>query len=104
MIEAVSQVVIMASGTVLGGLMVYIAVIVKRIYITLQKHDRMLFGEEDVDGWMGLLKLVLNDNRGMKELVDIVDDMLMIVAINPDDICRDKIVELCERIKALKRT
>ncbi|MDD2259268.1 MAG: hypothetical protein PHT97_11405 [Methanoculleus sp.] len=104
MIDAIAQVVIMASGTALGGLMVYTAVQVRRIYITLQKHDRMIFGEEGVDGWMGLLKLALNDSRCTRELVDIVDGMLTIVARNPDDQCRDKIGELRERIKALKRT
>lgn len=104
MIDAIAQVVIMASGTALGGLMVYTAVQVRRIYITLQKHDRMIFGEEGVDGWMGLLKLALNDNKGVRELVDIVEDMLVVISAGSTDQCGDKIVELRERIKALKRT
>lgn len=69
--------IVMAAGSVLGGLIVYIAIQVRQIYIGQQLHNRMIFGEDGIEGWDGLLRICLNNRKYITQLTDILDDVTL---------------------------
>lgn len=71
------DVIVMAAGSILGGLIVYIAIQVRQIYIGQQLHNRMIFGEDGIEGWDGLLRICLDNRKYITQLTDILDDLTL---------------------------
>lgn len=75
-VAPVVDIVIMATGGAMGSLIVYIAIQVRQIYNSQQLHNRMIFGEDGVEGWEGLLRICLDNRKYIAQVIDILDDLI----------------------------
>ncbi len=100
-IDVVTQIVIAGCGSALGALLIYIAVRVMQIYVMTKLHDRMIFGEEGVEGWDGILKMSLREVRRNEEIAMIVEELIkwqLRQSIKEDK----ELVDLYARIKKVR--
>ena len=75
-ISVITQILIAGCGSALGALLIYIAVRVMQIYVMTSLHNRMIFGEEGVDGWDGILKMCLHEVRRNEQIAIIVEELI----------------------------
>lgn len=100
-ISVITQILIAGCGSALGALLIYIAVRVMQIYVMTSLHNRMIFGEEGVDGWDGILKMCLHEVRRNEQIAMVVEDLIKWQL--RQDIKEDKeLVELCTRLKKVR--
>lgn len=100
-VDTITQIMIAGCGSALGALLIYIAVRVMQIYVMTKLHDRMIFGEEGVDGWDGILKMCLREVRRNEEIAIIVEELIkwqMRQGIKEDK----ELVDLYARIKKVR--
>lgn len=102
--QPLMQVIITAGGAVLGSLMCFIAIRVAQIYKLTQLHDRMIFGEDGVDGWEGILKICLNEVKKNEQTITILNDLIQWIMRNKIDSSDGELQELYEKTAQLKMT
>lgn len=87
-------------GTLLSALIIYLTREVRRLVRLIERHEKVLFGDPDIEDWNGLVKMCLaskkysiNDRRAFIALISIL--------------CRNKTIELdgelTESIEILKK-
>ena len=100
-IDVITQIMIAGCGTAVGALLIYIAVRVMKIYVMTTLHDRIIFGEEGVEGWDGILKMCLREVRRNEEIALIVEELIkwqLRQSIKEDK----ELVDLYARIKKVR--
>ena len=75
-VDVATQIMIAGCGSALGALLIYIAVRVMQIYVMTTLHNRMIFGEEGIDGWDGILKMCLHEVRRNEQIAIIVEELI----------------------------
>ena len=100
-VDVATQIMIAGCGSALGALLIYIAVRVMQIYVMTSLHNRIIFGEEGIDGWDGILKMCLHEVRRNEQIAIIVEELIKWQL--RQDIKEDKeLITLCARIKKVR--
>ena len=100
-VDFITQIMIAGFGSALGALLIYIAVRVMQIYVMTTLHNRIIFGEEGVDGWDGILKMCLHEVRRNEQIALIVEELIkwqMRQGIKEDK----ELIDLYARIKMVR--
>lgn len=61
------EVVVAASSTVIAAAAVGIYNRISSLAETVEKHDRTLYGEENIEGWQGLVERVASHEAELRE-------------------------------------
>lgn len=100
-VDVATQIMIAGCGSAFGALLIYIAVRVMQIYVMTTLHNRIIFGEEGVDGWDGILKMCLHEVRRNEQIAIIVEELIKWQL--RQDIKEDKeLIDLYARIKKVR--
>lgn len=100
-VDVATQIMIAGCGSAFGALLIYIAVRVMQIYVMTTLHNRIIFGEEGVDGWDGILKMCLHEVRRNEQIALIVEELIKWQL--RQDIKEDKeLIDLYARIKKVR--
>lgn len=100
-VDVATQIMIAGCGSAFGALLIYIAVRVMQIYVMTTLHNRIIFGEEGVDGWDGILKMCLHEVRRNEQIALIVEELIkwqMRQGIKEDK----ELIDLYARIKKVR--
>lgn len=88
----VGSLVIGIIGTLLTGLIIYLVKEVRELVSLIERHEKVLFGDPDIEDWVGLVKLCLSNK---KYAINDRRAFIALVAI----LCRNKQIELDEELK-----
>lgn len=66
-LELVMQIVVTASATIMAAATIGIFRRIDNLVSRVEKHDRTLYGEADVDGWQGLVARVASHESELED-------------------------------------
>lgn len=103
MIEIISDIIVGVAIATICSTLVYITNTVRKIWRDQQKHTRVLFGEDGISEWEGLIKVaqenrkcILENRRAILAILNILISKEVIDPLDPEIIEVLKILRHCD--------
>jgi hypothetical protein len=92
--DGVWKIAVTIVGSLLVAALLYLARVVNRFVKLIERHEKVLYGDQDIADWVGLVKISLNNRE-----YSITSRRVLILLVSI--LCRNKTIELDPELKEL---